>query len=878
MRLHRVRLKNYRGVADCTVDFAGDSVTIVEGDNEVGKSCIPESLDLILSKPDSSQAREALDVRPVHRDAGPEVEVEISAGQYRFIYSKRWHRQPQTRLEILKPNREQVSGRAAHERVREILDETVDKALWEALCIEQGTKVALPMFDVRSLGQALDAAAGGDSTGGRGDDLWERICSERARYWTSTGQPRIERKTSERNLQEAREAVSAIEDRILGIEADAEEIARRRGQRERLTGARESATREEQELGERWAQLERLRADVERLEADCRAAVAQRDQIDGDLQRRVDLAQNLENRNEELATLEAAAERAAPVLSAVAARTTVAEQALDAAAEALSEARAAQRMANDDRDHHRRRIEVAQLDERRERVSAAQVALSAAEADLESARVDDDLVERIEKAHLAVVRAEAAASGAATSLDVTALSDVTVLIAGEEVALAAGTTSEVPVVDETQLVVPGVVEVGVRAGVGSRDSARKLREASTALLRLCESGDVSGLDEARRAAEQRKQAGRQRAEAIATIERDLRDLTLDVMVQKIEGLSKRVAAYSAGRSADPPLPADFEESKLLASRADRIAAEREADHDRCRDAAEEARDQLHQAELDDAVEAEKLGNARRARKHAVAVLAAAREERSDADLRASLVAAQHTVDSAAEALEQARTAVTEADPDSLGLLLENARAAAERAEKEFRANEEQLTKLRGRLELQGEEGLHGELGEAQNRCQHLERTHEHTEARAHASQLLYETFDARRAESRRRYLQPFRDRIEQFGRIVFGPTFEVELDDDLRPARRTLDGVTLDLEQLSVGAREQLGVLSRLACAAIVSPDGGGAPVVIDDALGWSDPSRLVRMGAAIAAAGRECQIIVLTCTPGRYSHVGNAKVVTLPA
>jgi len=53
---------------------------------------------------------------------------------------------------------------------------------------------------------------------------------------------------------------------------------------------------------------------------------------------------------------------------------------------------------------------------------------------------------------------------------------------------------------------------------------------------------------------------------------------------------------------------------------------------------------------------------------------------------------------------------------------------------------------------------------------------------------------------------------------------------------------------------------------------------VLDDALGWSDPERLARMGAAIAAAGRECQVIVLTCTPGRYSHVGNAEVVSLPA
>ncbi len=80
----------------------------------------------------------------------------------------------------------------------------------------------------------------------------------------------------------------------------------------------------------------------------------------------------------------------------------------------------------------------------------------------------------------------------------------------------------------------------------------------------------------------------------------------------------------------------------------------------------------------------------------------------------------------------------------------------------------------------------------------------------------------------------------------------------------------------SAGAREQLGFVSQLACAAIVSPDDGGARLMIDDALGWSDPQRLERMGATMVAAGKECQIIILTCYLGRYANVGNPKVVTL--
>ena len=876
MRLHRVRLRNYRGVIDSTVEFATDGVTIIEGDNEVGKTCIPEALDLILTALDSSKSKQVRDVKPVHRDEGPEVELEATSGDYRFVYSKRWIRQPHTTLGISAPRHEQLTGREAHERVEAILAETLDADLWRALRIEQGAEVTLPLFDVPSLGRALDKAAGGDRSGGREDDLWERICAERERYWTPTGQQRTERRAAERSVQEARDAVAALEEQLAGIEADTEEVRRRLADRTRLVDGREHAAQREQELGEQWARLDKLRADVERLEAGHRAAVAERDRIDGDQQRRAGLLQDLEDRTGELATLVTEAERAAPVLAAVVARAAEAAEELHAAGEALGAAKNAQQQANDDREHHRRQIEVAQLSERRERVVDAQEALSAAEAHIESARVGDDLVSRIEQAHIAAVRAGAAADGAAASIEMTALSDVVLLIGDEEVMLAAGATSRVAVTDEAEFTVPGVVQVDVRAGLGSRDRAAELREADAAFDRLCAAGGVTSLDEARRAVERRKEAERSRAAAIATIKQDLRDLTLDVMAQKIEGLSGRIASYAAERPVDPLLPPGFEEAKSLASEADRLAAEREDAHARCRKAAEDAGDRLRQAQLDEAVLAERIGNARGAEGLAAEVLAGARQERPDADLRASLAAAQQAVDAAAEALQQARAALTAADPDSLQLLLENAHATAERAAADLRATDNRLTELRVSLQLRGEEGLHGELSEALSRYRQIERAYERTESRAQAAGLLYETFAEHRARARRRYVEPFKERIEQFGRIVFGPTFEIELDDDLRVARRTLDGVTLDVDQLSVGAREQIGVLSRLACAVIVSPDGG-APVVLDDALGWSDPTRLARMGAAIAAAGRECQVIVLTCTPGRYAQVGNAKAVSLP-
>ena len=72
-------------------------------------------------------------------------------------------------------------------------------------------------------------------------------------------------------------------------------------------------------------------------------------------------------------------------------------------------------------------------------------------------------------------------------------------------------------------------------------------------------------------------------------------------------------------------------------------------------------------------------------------------------------------------------------------------------------------------------------------------------------------------------------------------------------------------ESLSGGAKEQLGIVARLAGAALVAKEDG-VPVVIDDALGFTDADRLAKMGAVFDAVGGDGQVIVLTCSPQRYA------------
>jgi len=50
----------------------------------------------------------------------------------------------------------------------------------------------------------------------------------------------------------------------------------------------------------------------------------------------------------------------------------------------------------------------------------------------------------------------------------------------------------------------------------------------------------------------------------------------------------------------------------------------------------------------------------------------------------------------------------------------------------------------------------------------------------------------------------------------------------------------------------------------------------LDDTLGYTDPERLRLMGAVLAKAAKECQIVIFTCVPDRYGNVGEATIVAL--
>lgn len=883
MRIHRITLRNFAGVSSAEIVFDAVGVTIIEGDNEAGKTTFVTALDLLLDRRvrDRSDKQEVKAIRPVHRDADPEVEADISTGPYRFVFSKRWGRtnsRNATALEVTGPRREQLKGDEAHDRAYEILDETLDASLLRALQVHQGTELLLPTFDDTELGAALDAAAGSAVDSDRHGDLWTAIEAEYSEHWTPTGREKSSVAESQRRLEEAGSEAASLEAHLRDIQTDAETAAQLADEESSLAEAmtQSSETRDEcrrqveaaqvleNVLHERQRELEDATRDSERALEDQR--------------RRAELAGDLRVREGELAELTGEAEQSAPALAAARRLSEDAEDAWSASQERLDDVQRASELADRDREHWDQIIWTRQFRGRHERLLAAQKLLEEADVIIDEINLEDDDVSRIEAAERALIQTQAAAQAGSATVTAIALDEVTLAVEGAPVQLGQGDEQVLHVADSTEIAIPELLRMTVAAGVEARQRASDMAEATAELRRLCEQAGVSDLIEARAARQLRADAERERRAAHEAMERDLDDLTVEEIAKRAERLAVRVAAYETERAAATPLPSDQKAARNASLDLRDELKERQSELGAAESARRSAQDALHIEETSNVALGASIKAAERAVADARRRLEAARAQSSDDELDERVASTDATARAAHTARNNAQSQLEAADITSLRSRLSNAEAVAERAENQLTDNRVQRRDLLISLELRGEHGLETKYWLACDKRDHLAAEHRSLKASAAATKLLLEVFERHRAEAQQRYRAPYRQYIEQFGRIVYGTSFEVDVGDDLGIERRTLDGVTLDVSQLSTGAREQLGILARLACAAIVSPDGGGAPVILDDALGWSDPSRLQRMGAAIAAAGDGCQVIILTCTPGRYVHVGNAKVVQLRA
>lgn len=875
MILHRLRLNNFRGVDEREITFPDRGVVVVCGANEIGKSSMIEALDLLMNYKDRSGHKDVKAVKPTHADVGAEVEAEISAGPYRFVYRKRFHKKCLTELRVLEPARQSLDGDEAHEAVLAMLGETVDMKLWHAQQVLQAASTTtVDLSGCDALSRALDVAAGDEAArSGTEPLLIERIDAEFGRYFTGTGRPTgqwaaaIESLTqAERERERCEAEMADVDDRVrrhadlttelAGLTAARAAAAKRCAE---AAGAAESLRVLAEELA-----AARSVADVARANAAASAAA--------DTERRRLRAES-EQRAGALAELRGA-------MSVAAEDQAVAGEVTDAATAAAAEAAAALVAAQQRSDAARRTVDrlaarddAARIAARLVRIDQAREALAEVSAQLDQIVVTAESLTAIEEAAAAVELLGAQLLAVAATVEFTAVNSQELIVGGQRVVLQPGQPWTLPASVAATVELPGVLAIRIDPGA----STATLRAALDAAQLRCDEGlrqaGAADLAAAR-------EAGRQRD--CLCVERDKLVAALDGLcaADDVEQLRAELIALQAAATSDtgtgtPDVDAGAAQAELAAAAA-------ALDEARAADSTEQQLARAATAQLAATITAATVLGARvmtASDEFDRAVERLAVQRAADAD---DVISSRAATD--AEVLVRADALLGElaeryerADPVAVGAETIAAEQSAQALERDHGATKLALNDLTVELTVIGTEGRKGKLDDAEIRSAHARAEHTRVRQRADAAKLLRCTMTRHRDNTRQRYVAPYRTEVERLGRTVFGPTFEVEVDTNLTILKRTLEDRTVPYDSLSGGAKEQLGILARLAGAALVATEDT-VPVVIDDALGFADPQRLTRMAAVFNTVGQSGQVIVLTCMPGRYDGIEGAQFIELTA
>jgi AAA ATPase domain len=872
MKLHRLVLKNYRGIGYREIDFPDHGVVVISGANEIGKSSMVEALDLLLESRDRSTKKEVKQVKPTHADVGSEVTAEISTGPYRFVYHKRFHKKCETQLTVLEPRREQHSGDEAHDRVQAMLAETVDTELWRAQRVLQSASTdAVNLSGCDALTRALDVAAG-DAAALSGTEplLIDRIDTEYARYFTPTGRPTGEWTVAIKALEAAiadveqcAAAVAEVDDRVQRHATLTVELAGLAQQQEEA-GARQTTAQAAADaiaqLTEQVREAELIAAAATATSGASTALLAERERLRTETAARTAAVAGLETEGGEAAEAHAVARDVAVEADAVV------EQANLLLADAQQRVETARRVV----DELARRDETQRLAGRLAKIDAAQRDRDGIAQALSTIAVTDDLLRQIEKAAAAVERAESQLALVSATVELVAATDIELVIGDQRVSLSAGETWSSVANAATEVEIPGIVTARVTPGMSALDLQAQYAAAQQDLAAALATAQVADLAEARSTDQRRRELQSARDQLTATLAGLCGDDDVEQLRSRLAEL-RSLPAFSGDITIDSGTARaelDKAEAARVTAGADcethrRVAALAMSKLTEVSTQATRLQDKLVTQRAELAVVVDRLTQQR----------ATVADDKLAATAEADLSAAQTAAARVAELAEQLAAAAPDAVAAELAEAVEAAAALRERHEEIART----LHEIASQLTVFGTEGRKGKLDAAEIQCEHARDEHDRVGRRARAVQLLRDVMVRHRDTTRLRYVEPFRAELQRLGRPVFGPSFEVDVDSDLCILNRTLDGCTVAYDSLSGGAKEQLGILARLAGAALVAKEDA-VPILIDDALGFTDPDRLVKMAAVFDTLGERGQVIVLTCTPARYDGIKDAQRIELCA
>ncbi|AGZ29501.1 AAA family ATPase [Burkholderia pseudomallei] len=868
MKLSRLRIEQLRKFRQpAQIGDLADGINLFVGPNEAGKSTIAEAIRAAFFERHRSSSVEHL--RPWGDGAAsPSIEIDFTVGGRSARLHKSFLQRKRCELEI---NGQRLEGVQAEDHLADLLGFGfagrgasgpehwgIPGLLW----IEQGAAqdIDAPVAHAAEHLQRALGAALGEVASSSGDVVLDRI--ERARnelLTPATGQPRGD-------YAEARRREVTLATELTGLEG---QVATYRGKVDQLATLRRDHAADDTEqpwqalrAKERAAQVE-----LDAVEAVKKSLADVREKAEQTTQRQALLVANLDTFDQQERDL-----RAREVEREEAQARVQATEAAHASCKARHEQAqitlgTARKVASLARQEENRRSQSTRANELRTQIAGIETKLTDAE---------------IEQQALLALRRAAAATELSPD-DLTALRKLATQLRELEIRRAAAASrlrydlepgrevrvgnevwsgdGEALITEPTTLVLPGLGSLEIIPGGSDlAEVARELRAVAERQAAALERLGLPSLE----AAEARRETHREHEADIKTREAKLKILApagIDALRGELAALRARLEECEKRLAELPVRPGDADSLPSVANA--------EATEEKARRDLERLDGELNQAGLTMANAQSVLEAAQREVSAAQAKLTAPGRTERLSKARADLLEAKAASAGYASEIETLDAKVRAARPDVLLQDIQRWRASAEALERAYDERRGRIERLEAELQALGAQGIEEKRADVAREIEQTRRRIVEMQRRANALDHLLELLRRKRAAVTQRLHAPLQRHLNHYVQLLF-PQATLELGEDFVPRLLNRPGTEAgDFHDMSFGAREQMGVISRLAYADLLKEAGRPTLIMLDDALVHSDDGRLAQMKRVLFDAATRHQILLFSCHPEKWRDLG---------
>ncbi|KPP97199.1 AAA family ATPase [Marinobacter sp. HL-58] len=865
MKLRRLQVEQLRQFRQPFVlDDLQPGLNLIHGPNESGKSTLVRAIRAAFFERYRTSSVD--DLRPWGDSAAaPTITLDFDARHKSWHLVKSFLQRKRCDLKI---DSDSYSEDEAEEKLAELLGfqfsaKGVSKPEhWGVpglLWVEQGTGQNIEQAVAHAgdhLKSALNALVGEVASTG-GDELIEQVRARWSELFTPTGKPRGDYQKLEKEREEHQQDIDELQGRVQKYQEQVDRLGKLAQDFERTEKERpwEDAERQLEQAKERYRQVEKLEQEQAR-ERESLAHLQRNQQLLRQNRAQLEsLNRKLEARRTELDKAQRELDQAEARSPSITGTVKEAKAAYDAAVKQLDQARLQETRARLEQEIRRLEQQNQALTDNLKKARRYQQDLEQAREQARQNQIDADAVKTLKNTERQLndeaIRSQTIATRLTWQLEPgasLALNDENLQGQGEKQLL-----------EESSLAIPGVGTLGIAPG--GEDLASTRRRLSTLEQGLAGQMKSLGVTSTQQA--------EQRLTACEAAERTLqhtRELLKSVAAGGIDQLladqkeidgqlqTAKTELQNSPQPGQQPRVTDVASAEAERTKAETRLAEAEAEERR------HQTDLLTRRQTRDNARAEwqQLQDEVHNPKHQEQLQKLSTELADIEQKQGRLEAALQARD---QEIREAHPAILRQDIERYQRSISNLRQAQEERQRELRD-------IQVRLEAWGAEGLEEQLNEKIAELEQCNRRYQELHRRAQALDLLLTLLTEKRQALTRRLQAPLQKHLDHYLSLLF-PQATLEVDEHLRPGTFTRGTELGQIAELSFGAREQMGLISRLAYADLLQEAGRPTLVILDDTLVHSDTDRLEDMKRILFDAANRHQILLFTCHPEKWSDLG---------